>query len=224
MSVAFEGPPELGPPPPGGSLFRAATTTPGHVLRESDYARCQRDDALGHLGPVPGRGRGRDDHPIVEPRRVRLSRSSGTAPGATTSSTTARPSSPRSGGSSTTRTACRVPGPMPSACAAWDAPITFVWQGTRPVMANLQGNVVEAYPPGSAAEVGVWADVLYEEAERHADRGRRRAASTSGPSAPTCGSVSGSPTPTSACGPSARARGVAASALHVGRGSLRGLR
>ena len=56
------------------------------------------------------------------------------------------------------------PRPDPSACAAWDAPITFVWQGTRPVMANLQGNVVEAYPPGGAAEVGVWADVVYEEA------------------------------------------------------------
>jgi hypothetical protein len=33
------------------------------------------------------------------------------------------------------------------------------------VVASLQGNVVEAYPPGAGAEVGLWADVVYEEAE-----------------------------------------------------------
>ena len=54
MSVAFEGPPELGPPPPGGSLFRPATTTPGHVLREQRLRAVPGDDALRHLGPVPG--------------------------------------------------------------------------------------------------------------------------------------------------------------------------
>ena len=32
------------------------------------------------------------------------------------------------------------------------------------MLQNLQGNVVEAYPPGGTAEVGLWADVVYEEA------------------------------------------------------------
>ena len=44
----------LGPPPPGGSLFRPATTTPGHVLRERDYARCLQDTPSVIWGECPG--------------------------------------------------------------------------------------------------------------------------------------------------------------------------
>jgi YD repeat-containing protein len=63
------------------------------------------------------------------------------------------------------------PSPTVSDCAGWDAPMTFVWQGTRPVQANDLGNAVEAYPLGGTAEVGLWADVVYEEArvERRVD-------------------------------------------------------
>ena len=105
MSVAYEGPPELGPPPPGGSLFRGATQTPGHVLREQRLRAVPRDDTRRSSGASA-----RAKPSGVETRSSSLGAfafpvARATAPGATTSSTTARPSIRRSGGSSTTRTA-----------------------------------------------------------------------------------------------------------------------
>ena len=87
---------------------------------------------------------------------------------------------------------CREP--EPSRCQAWDAPVTFVWQGTRPVTANLQGNMIEAYPPGGSAEVGLWADVVCGRRPRSRGRSTPRAASTSARRARTCGAATGSPT------------------------------
>jgi RHS repeat-associated protein len=163
MRVAYEGPPELGPPPPGGSLFRGVTQTPGHVLRAQDYGRCLETTPSVLWGQCPGEAES------VETRSSSVGVSVFPVVGDSPWSyykfnygTTLDPSIAwikyHTNGMS-----CRHPDP--SSCLAWDAPITFVWQGTRPVMANLQGNVVEAYPPGGVAEVGLWADVLWEEAD-----------------------------------------------------------
>ena len=111
---------------------------------------------------------------------------------------------------------CPQPGSRASASAG-TRPITFVWQGTRPVMANLQGNVVEAYPPGGAPRSASGPTSL-RGGRGHTDRRRAEPASTSAPRAPTCGGASDSPTRTSACGPSARARASRRRAAHVGEG------
>ena len=69
--------------------------------------------------------------------------------------------------------------------------------GTRGVQATRLGNIVEAYPPGGEAQVGFWADVVYEGArvERTVDSGGN---GTTTPSARTSGAASGSPTRRSA--------------------------
>ena len=162
MKVAYEGPPELGPPPPGGSLFRGITQTPGHVLRAQDYGRCLETTHSVIWGQCPGEAEG------VETRSSSAGASVfpvvGDSPWSYYKFSYGTTLDPAVGWIKyhTNGMSCRHPDP--GSCLAWDAPITLVWQGTRPVMANLQGNVVEAYAPGETAEVGAWADVLWEEA------------------------------------------------------------
>ena len=174
MQARYRPLPQLAPPPPGGSLFRPANATPGHVLRAEDYLRCSAAHpsvVWGACGPGEGEGvatrsstAGAFFYPIV-----------GDSPWSYyyfDYGTTADPQLTWVG-YHTNGMYC--PRPSPSACQAWDAPQTFVWQGTRPVTVNAPGNLVEAYPPGASAEVGLWADVVYEEArvERSVDAGGR---------------------------------------------------
>jgi RHS repeat-associated protein len=172
VKVTYEGPPELGPAPPGGSLFRPATTTPGHVLRAHDYVRCIETTPSVIWGQCPGeelevRTRSSSAGAIVFPVV-------GDSPWSYYEFNWGTDLSPAAGSIKYHTNGFSCPEPDPSRCTAWDAPITFVWQGTRPVQSNLQGNLVEAYPPGATAEVGLWADVVYEQArvERRVDGGR----------------------------------------------------
>ena len=162
MSVSFEGPPKLSTPVPGVSLMRPATTTPGHVLRERDYARCLETTPSVVWGQCPGEAesvvvasssRGASVYPVL-----------GDSPSSYYRFNFGTTLNPAIGWVRYLTNGFYCPKPEPSACKAWDAPQTLVWQGTRPVFSNLQGNVVEAYPPGGGAEVGLWADVVYEEA------------------------------------------------------------
>jgi hypothetical protein len=163
MKVTFRAPPVLGPPPPGASLFREATATPGHVLRAFDYAKCIKTTPSVIWGQCAGEAEsvetlsssaGAFFYPVV-----------GDSPWSYYFYDFGTAIEPNISwvGYHTNGLYCRAPDP--SACGAWDAPITFVWQGTRPVQANAQGNLVEAYPPSATAEVGLWADYVWEEAQ-----------------------------------------------------------
>jgi RHS repeat-associated protein len=162
VDVAFEGPPELGPPPAGGSLFREATETPGHVLRLSDYERCVETNPSVIWGECPGEDLG-----------VRTRSSSlgafvypvvGDSPWSYYKFNWGTDLEPTFSWIKYHTNGLFCPSPYPSTCTAWDAPQTLVWQGTRATQSNLLGNMIEAYPPGGTAEVGLWADVVYEEA------------------------------------------------------------
>jgi RHS repeat-associated protein len=170
MSAAYEGPPELGPAPPGGILFRnEPTNTPGHVLRARDYARCVETSPSVIWGQCPREAesvstRSSSIGAFVYPM-------TGDSPWSYYKFNFGTTLDPTEWWVKYHTNGLYCPRPTLSECAGWDAPITFVWQGTRPVQANLLGNVIEAYPPGGTAEVGIWADVVYEEArvERNVD-------------------------------------------------------
>lgn len=161
--VSFDGPPVLGPAPPGGSLLREATTTPGHVLDAHDYERCVSSHPSVVWGECPGEAetvitlssrRGVFVYPIL-----------GDSPWSLYFYDFGTTLSPEIGriGYHTNGYSC--PHPDPSQCQASDQPLTFVWQGTRATRTDLLGNMVEAHAPGAPADVGLWADVVYEEAE-----------------------------------------------------------
>jgi RHS repeat-associated protein len=163
MSVSFEGVPVLGPPPKGWSLYRGVTETPGHVLRAEDYVRCSKEAPSVIWGQCPG-----------EALAVQMASSSlgafaypvvGDSPWSYYKFNYGTKLDPGVGWVEYHTDGLACPAERPGDCAAFDSPQTLTWQGTRPVVANLQGNVVEAYPPGATAEVGVWADVVYEEAQ-----------------------------------------------------------
>ena len=61
LKVAYEGPPELMPLPAGHSYLRTATSTPGHVLRAFDYAKCIESTPSVIWGECAGESGGRPD-------------------------------------------------------------------------------------------------------------------------------------------------------------------
>jgi RHS repeat-associated protein len=162
LKATYEGPPELGPPPAGGSLFRGATSTPGHVLRARDYARCVEAAPSVIWGECEGE----------DTEAVTLSSSiggffypiTGDSPWSYYTFDFGTEMTPDAASVKyhTDGMWCRSPNPADCGSAA---PITLIWQGTRPKTANFLGSFIEAYPVGGTAEVGVWADVVYEEAK-----------------------------------------------------------
>ena len=153
MSVAFEGPPELGPAAPGREPLPAGhhdarPRAAGERLRAVRAETPRRSSGAS----APGEAESVVDA-LVERSARSCSRWSATAPGATTSSTTARPSSPRPAVVKYHTNGFSCPRPEPERLRPGTRPQTLVWQGTRPVTVNLQGNLVEAYPPRGAAEV-----------------------------------------------------------------------
>jgi RHS repeat-associated protein len=173
LKVAYEGPPELMPLPAGHSYLRTATSTPGRVLRAFDYAKCIEStpsviwgECAGEADGVQARSSsaGAFFFPVV-----------GDSPLSYYKFNVGTLSTPVVGWVKYSTNGVWCPNPDPKYCADRDVPVTWVWQGTRPVLVNAQGNLVEAYPPGDTAEAGFWADVVYEEArvERRVGAGGR---------------------------------------------------
>ncbi|MGD8895882.1 MAG: transglutaminase domain-containing protein, partial [Acidobacteriota bacterium] len=163
LQVSFRPDPVLGPVAPGSSHYREATTTPGHVLNYEDYTRCTAIHPSVIWGQCP------------DEAETAVARSSASAAGfalivgdspwsyyyydyGTTHVPDVLWIAPHTNGFT-------CPRPDPSACAGWDQPLTLVWQGPGGGSQDSRGNLMEAYAPGSRADLDLWADVVYEEAE-----------------------------------------------------------
>ncbi len=160
--VAFRGPPELGPVAPGSSLYREATTTPGHVLRSHDYQSC----VATHPSVIWGQ--------CANEAEVAVTRSSsagaffypivGDSPWSYYFYDFGTTVDPGISWVAYHTNGLTCPHPDVTACAGHDQPLTLVWQGPGGGRVNDQGNLVEAYAPGDRAALDLWADVVYEEA------------------------------------------------------------
>ena len=162
LRVAYEGPPEPGPLPPNASRLRETTATPGHVLRARDYSRCLETAPSVIWGECAGEAES------VETRSSSAGAFVFPVVGDSTWSyykfTWSTLRTPSIGWVKYHTNGFYCPSPDPSSCAVWKTPLSLVWQGSRPIQANLRGDFIEAYPPGGTAEAGFWADVFYEEA------------------------------------------------------------
>lgn len=168
IRVAFHGPPlQQPPPPPFVTHARPATTTPGHVLKPEDYRRCREQSGAVIWGRCPGEAEvvtvsssveGAFVYPVL-----------GDSPysaylydvGTDVTHEVARI------GWGTSGVYCNTIPSFP----CHPEPIELTVQGVRGVQTNVLGNAVEAYPPGTQATVGMWADVLYEGARAELQTG-----------------------------------------------------
>jgi len=161
IRIAFRPPPTLIPAPPGKSLLRGPTTTPGHILKPADYERCVAQSPSVVYGQCPGEAEavvqrssslGVDAYPLLGDSPFSLYYYDFGTVGTPPLAYVAYP---------TTGFVCH--NPDPTRCGfGGGQPVLWPLAGTRGTLANSLGNHIEAYAPGGQGLVGLWSDAIYE--------------------------------------------------------------
>jgi RHS repeat-associated protein len=160
IRIAFRPPIEQAVPPPGTSLMRGPTTTPGGVLTPAAFEACLAETHEIIKGQCPGE----------EPEVTIGSSSSGVyaypvlgdSPYSWYYFTIGRPVAPDLIRVWYGTTGLLCYSPNLSDCPNASQPAAWAYAGARYMMANALGNMVEAYPPEGEATLGFWAHTVYE--------------------------------------------------------------
>src|SRR6266545_912239 len=157
LRFAYQPPPVLGTPPPGWVLARPATATPGKLLKARDYALCQEKTPVVRWGECPGEAeiqevpsssRGAFVYPIV-----------GDSPFSTYKFWIGTDLVPEAGWILYTLWGFIC---TPTCGQGGLEPLVFTEAFGRPILVSANGDLIEAYPPGSSSEVGFASEALYE--------------------------------------------------------------